>query len=107
MEHGLLCRESEAWSEDVVIESDNRELVDAGNENQQLTTDDIERMKEEGRSGLDIIEALKEKSVTFATKTKFSQVISSGRCGLSVRYALLKKLQRFPSIAIRASSAYC
>lgn len=63
-----------------MIESDNRELVDAGNVNQQLTTDDIERMKEEGRSGLDIIEALKEKSVTFATKTKFSQVLFQSLC---------------------------
>eukprot|EP00884_Botryococcus_braunii_P020464 jgi/Botrbrau1/7100/Bobra.0165s0121.1 len=64
---------SDSWNQDVTIACNNRELMDAGSVNQQLTNDDIQRMKEEGKSGHDIIEALKEKSATFATKTKFSQ----------------------------------
>jgi hypothetical protein len=40
----------------------------------QLSTEDIEDMREAGETGTDIIKALIENSATFASKTSFSQV---------------------------------
>ncbi len=81
---GVFYRKSTAseWDANVVVNENNSKLVDAGGVNQQLTTADIDRMKGEGMSGEDIIEALKAQSTTFGTKTKFSQVLSPHCCPL-------------------------
>lgn len=64
----------EPWDSILDIKENNSRLNDAGNANQALSTEDIQKLKEEGKSGDEIIAALTQHSATFATKTQFSQV---------------------------------
>ena len=50
---------------------DNRDLTDK--DNQKLSRDEINKMREEGVDGVEIVEKLIENSETFQNKTKFSQ----------------------------------
>jgi len=50
---------------------DNRDLVDK--DNQKLSRDEINKMREDGVDGVEIMEKLIENSETFQAKTKFSQ----------------------------------
>ena len=50
---------------------DNRDLVDK--DNQKLSREEIDKMREDGVDGVEIMEKLIENSETFQAKTKFSQ----------------------------------
>ena len=50
---------------------DNRDLTDK--DNQKLSRDEINKMREDGVDGVEIVEKLIENSETFQNKTKFSQ----------------------------------
>ena len=50
---------------------DNRDLTDK--DNQKLSRDEINKMREDGVAGVEIVEKLIENSETFQNKTKFSQ----------------------------------
>jgi tRNA (adenine-N(1)-)-methyltransferase non-catalytic subunit len=52
---------------------DNRNLVDANSENQTMTREQIEALREEGVDGKEIMGRLIESSASFKQKTKFSQ----------------------------------
>lgn len=53
--------------------ANNSELFDNGTENQTITQEEITRMKQEGKSGDEIIRAVAAASKTFDGKTEFSQ----------------------------------
>ncbi|KAL2635532.1 hypothetical protein R1flu_007011 [Riccia fluitans] len=73
---------------------DNRALVD-DNKAQNLSSDDIDRMKREGVSGREIIEALVANSASFETKTAFSQE----------KYMKKKQKKYAPRVLMRRPSA--
>ncbi|KAL3683685.1 hypothetical protein R1sor_001707 [Riccia sorocarpa] len=73
---------------------DNRALVD-DNKAQTLSCDDIDRMKREGASGREIIEALVANSASFETKTAFSQE----------KYMKKKQKKYAPRVLLRRPSA--
>ena len=52
---------------------DNRELNDAGAQNQALTPEQIEELRRSGQGGQAIVAALATHSATYAAKTEFSQ----------------------------------
>lgn len=70
------CRAA-AWAALKTIASDknNSELQDKM-ENQGLTTDQIEAMKDANMGGEEIVNALLANSETFETKTEFSKVLN-------------------------------
>ncbi len=69
------CR-AVAWAalKTVASDKDNSELQDKM-ENQSLTTDQIEAMKDANMGGEEIVNALLANSETFTTKTEFSKVL--------------------------------
>ena len=52
---------------------DNRDLTDNDKDNQKLSRDEINKMREDGVAGVEIMEKLIENSETFQNKTKYSQ----------------------------------
>ena len=60
------------WDAVDEVAADNSKLI-AAQDNQKLSREDIEAMKEAGADGEAIIAALAAHSATFETKTKFSQ----------------------------------
>ena len=65
------CRE---WiSEGSTEERNNRLLQDGGAAHQQLTADDIQELRQSGKSGEEIVSALLQNSATYSGKTQFSQ----------------------------------
>lgn len=54
------------------VDTDNRDLVDS-NDSQRLTYEEIEAMKAQGSTGKEIIEALKQNSDTWDSKTAFAK----------------------------------
>ncbi|BBN05465.1 tRNA (adenine58-N1)-methyltransferase non-catalytic subunit [Marchantia polymorpha subsp. ruderalis] len=85
--------ETDQDSEDVK-DRDNRALVD-DNKAQTLSSDDIDRMKRDGASGKEIIDALVANSASFETKTAFSQE----------KYMKKKQKKYAPRVLLRRPSA--
>lgn len=73
-----MCRVCETahedWGQVLEIDRNNSSLKDAGSQNQALTAADISRLKQEGKTGDEIIAALTANSATFQNKTQYSQV---------------------------------
>lgn len=67
---------SKLWEANGTLDKNNSELLDKGGANQNLTSEDIEAMKESGINGEAIIDAVIANSETFDSKTNFSQVYS-------------------------------
>ncbi|KFM22765.1 tRNA (adenine(58)-N(1))-methyltransferase non-catalytic subunit TRM6 [Auxenochlorella protothecoides] len=63
------------WLEEAALEvtKNNSQLIDAGDANQQLTSERIADLRSQGVHGSAIVEALAAHSATFDAKTEFSQ----------------------------------
>ena len=57
----------------------NNQLLNVGDEAQQLSAEDIAELKGSGKSGDEIVAALLANSKTYQSKTQYSQV-GSGLC---------------------------
>uniref|UniRef100_A0A8C7XMP2 tRNA (adenine(58)-N(1))-methyltransferase non-catalytic subunit TRM6 n=1 Tax=Oryzias sinensis TaxID=183150 RepID=A0A8C7XMP2_9TELE len=55
-----------------VAGTDNRNIIDDG-KSQKLTKDDIEKLKDQGLKGQEIVQQLIENSATFSNKTEYAQ----------------------------------
>lgn len=87
----------------IEVEKDNRDLQDLNHQNQKLTKEEIDALRQQGKGGADIISALCENSATFGEKTEFAQEKYKKR--KAKKYLTLITLRR-PSIRTLCDAYY-
>uniref|UniRef100_A0A8C7XLT6 tRNA (adenine(58)-N(1))-methyltransferase non-catalytic subunit TRM6 n=1 Tax=Oryzias sinensis TaxID=183150 RepID=A0A8C7XLT6_9TELE len=69
---GLQLQNTKTTENSKVAGTDNRNIIDDG-KSQKLTKDDIEKLKDQGLKGQEIVQQLIENSATFSNKTEYAQ----------------------------------